>query len=237
MPTIVAQDLFRRSLILINAIGQGDVPEIEMMNDTMRTFNEMLDNWSTETLSVYGQNQYSLPLLAGVGTYTWGDGGTIDLDRPVHVVDANFRVNNTVTPVRIEGQDMFNAISSPADSAVIVERLTYINSYPLGTLKVWPIPMSDNTGLQVVTRRILSSITNLQQLIDVPPGYTKALRFNLAVDLWPEYSNPQTDIETIKRLAQDSKADIQRANSTDIEMSFSDIPGVGGVGEFNWGNI
>lgn len=225
MPSIVARDLFRRSLLLIGAIGQSDDPDPETFNDTMATFNDMLDNWSTETLSIYSADQFVFPLIAGKSTYTWGPGGDFDQPRPLYVTDANFTLGSNVAPVRIQPNDIFNLSPVAGTEGHYVQFITYVNEAPLGLLKVTPIPAANTSGLKLTVRRKLARIETLNQVIDLPEGYTKALRYNLAVDLWPEYPNPQVDINTIKQIATAAKADIQRANSVGIEMSFEDIPG------------
>jgi hypothetical protein len=227
MPTIVARVLFRRSLLLIGAIGQSEDPDAVMYNDAKDTFNDMLDNWSTETLSVFSADQFVFPLTAGKDTYTWGAGGDFGQSRPIYVIDANFTLGGNTAPVRILPNDLFNVSSASGVTAQYVQFVTYVNTAPLGILKVAPVPSADSMGLKLTARRKLTRVDNLDQVIDLPEGYTKALRYSLAVDLWPEYPNPTVDINTIKQIATASKADIQRANSVDIEMSFSDIPDSG----------
>jgi hypothetical protein len=227
MPTIVARDLLRRSLLLIGAIGQSEDPEAGMFNDAMDTFNDMLDNWSTETLSVFAADEFVFPLMSGKATYTWGPGGDFNQPRPIYVTDANFTLGSNTASVRILPNDIFNISSAADTSGQYVQFVTYVNESPLGILKVAPTPAADTAGLKLTVRRKLVRVSGLDQIIDLPEGYTKALRYNLAVDLWPEYPNPMVDINTIKQIATSSKADVQRSNSVDIEMSFSDIPDSG----------
>lgn len=234
MPTIITQDLLRRSLLKINAIAQGELPDPDMYNDALTTLNELLDNWSTETLSVYGQNNIIIPLTVGQSEYTWGIGEQIDSIRPVYIDSAVCVRNGVTTPIDVIPQDRFNLIQVPATAAQLIEKMSYINSHPAGILKVFPTPASGVGDIHAVVKRQLTQIDNLQQVIDLPPGYLRALLYAVAVDLWPDYSNPQTDIGTIKEIATGSKADLQRANSVDVEMDFRDVPTTGRNRDWDW---
>lgn len=231
--SITAFNLIRRSLYLINALAEGETPSAEQANDALSTLNEMIDAWSTQTLAVYGSVTDEFVLTPGVQSYTYGAGGTLDAQRPVYVDDAYCIRNGVTTPVRIITDDEWNRISLKAQPGAVAEELLWVNSYPLSEVHVWPIPDTAVTlGLSV--KRVLTSVPSLQTTIALPPGYIRALRYNLAVDLWPEYSNRLTDIGQVRKTAMDSKGDIKVANMQDITAKFDDVPNVDTARSWDW---
>ena len=234
--TITAKDLIRRSLILIQAVGQGEDFEIEQYNDGLISLNEMLDNWSLDNMIVYGSMNQSFDTVPGQDVYTIGPTGDFNTTRPVDVDGATCVRLGVSTGIRVISQAEYDRIPIKALAQPLIERLLYVNEYPLGKITIHPVP-TEVVTLNLRMNRILSNITDLQQVIDLPPGYLKALRFNLGVDLWPEYPNTTTDIATIKKIAATSLGDIQRSNSVDNVSTFTDVPGVtsnGGASSKAW---
>ncbi len=225
--TITAIDLIKRSLVLINAIAAGETPDAQQSNDALLTLNEMLDSWSTETLAVYRDDAASFITTIGKAVYTIGAGGDIDVERPVYLQTAYCVRAGVSTPIQVVNQSEYDAVSIKDMEQPIVEKLLYVNDHPLGKVTLSPVP-SEQVKVVYNAPRLLTNIANLQQLIILPPGYLRALRYCLAVDLWPEYNNPTTDINSIKAIAIKSKANVKVANMEDVLMAYTDIPGVGG---------
>lgn len=224
---ITALDLIQRSMKLINALAVGQtLDDGEDQQDALSTFNELLDNWNTEKISVYGKIPQDFPTQAGVKDYTIGPGGDFDTERPVYIDNAICIRSGVSYPIEIINQREYDRISLKSQPSGFVTRLLYTNSFPLGQVTVWPVPDTADLTLRLAIPRQLSNITTLSQVIYLPPGYLRALRFCLAVELWPEYTNPSTDIGTIKAIANSAKADISRANMVDPIAFFTDVPGV-----------
>lgn len=231
--TIVTSDLLRRSMYLINALAAGDVMDDMMANDALSTLNEMIDSWSTETLAVYGTDNDEFPMVPGKAIYTYGTGGDFNTQRPVFVDDMYMIRQGVTTPVKIITIEEYNAIAIKGQSQPLVERAYITNSYPLAKVTLWPIPSEANT-IGFTSNRVLTNIPDLTTVISLPPGYLRALRYCLAVDLWPEYPNSATDINTVKAIAVKAKANIKTANMPDIVASFEDVPKVEAGRSWDW---
>ena len=83
-------------------------------------------------------------------------------------------------------------------------------SYPTRNITLFPIPGS---GSEVVLylRTPLLDLTNLDAVVDFPPGYERAFRYNLAIELAPIYGKTITP-EIAARAAASIK-DLERLNS------------------------
>lgn len=231
--TIVTSDLIRRSMYLIGALAAGENMTSSMANDALSTLNEMIDSWSTETLAVYGTDNDEFPMVPGKAVYTLGAGGDFNVPRPVFVDDIYMIRQGITTPVEIIPIERYNAISVKNQSQPLIEKAYITNSFPLTKVILWPIPSEANT-IGFTSQRVLTLIPDLTTVISLPPGYLRALRYCLAVDLWPEYPNTTTDINTVKAIAIKAKANIKVANMQDIEATYEDVPRVESGRSWDW---
>lgn len=220
---ITALGLIRRAMLLINAVAAGEMPAEEELNDGLLTLREMIDNWNTKTLAVYSSLNENLQLVPGKSEYAWGPMGDFVSPRPVFLNNVTHVRNGVSTPVRIVAQEDYDLISIKGNPSPIVEQALYVNTHPQGRLIVWPVP-TEATVLNVNAAMQLTAPVTLQTLISLPPGYRQAMRYNLAVMLWPEYTNTSTDIDSIKQIARTSLGDVKRANITTPTMTFQDMP-------------
>lgn len=213
---IAATDLITSSMRLISAIATGETPNDDEISDGLLVLNDMLENWSTERLSVWGQADQVFNLVAGQSAYTIGPGGNFNTVRPVRISGAFSTVLGVDFPIDIITQQEYNEISLKTAQQQIVEKLVYVNDAPLGRITLYP-PPSGVVPITLSLDRVLTTpVVAATQLIG-PPGFTKALRFCLAAELAPEYGTSPPDM--VLQVAADAKADFKRANSIEWVMS------------------
>lgn len=210
MPSgIVVSDLIKSSMRLIGAIATGETPTAEEANDGLLVLNDMLENWSTESLSVWGSSNQTFNLVAGQAVYTIGPTGNWVTDRPQDIDDAYMRFSGVDFPVKVISQEQYNEINLKTMQQPIVERLLYVNEFPLGIVTVWPVP-TQALPITLTVRRILDFPVALTDTLTGPPGYLKALRYCLAVEFAPEFGIEPSP--TVVQVAADAKGDYKRAN-------------------------
>jgi hypothetical protein len=93
----------------------------------------------------------------------------------------------------------------------------YNPGYPLGTINLYPVPLSSAYTLHVNSYGELESFSNIADVYSLAPGYARAVIFNLALELAPDF-NKAAPPEVVKMAAQ-SKRYIKRINSPDVRMS------------------
>ena len=233
---IVAMDLIRRSMGLINAVAAGEIPSDADLNDGLITLNEMIDSWNLQSLAVYATANEQWDLVPGKATYQWGVGASLPdftTARPVEINNVTCVRNGFTTPVLIINQVEYDSISLKSTSQPLVERLLYVNDYPLGLVTLYPVP-SEVVTLSIDSLNALTGPVSLQTVLAFPPGYLRALRYNLAVELWPEYTNTTTDMASIKKIAADSFGEIKKSNMVQPVTTFESIPGVQTGRDWDW---
>lgn len=207
------RDLVKGSLRLIGAIAQGETPSAPEASDALTSLNGMLDGWSTEKLIIYDETFEDLTLIPSQQLYTIGSGGNFNTTRPLRISKAFIKKTNgsdyVEYPIEIANEDEWAMIASKSVSSTYPQKLYYEQAYPLGKIRLWPVPTEANT-LVLYSWKPLTAFASLDTTISIPPGYLRAIRYNLAMELAPEYGKP-TSTE-VMAIASESKTAIKRLN-------------------------
>lgn len=214
---IIVSDLITSSMRLIGAIATGETPTADEARDGLLVLNDMLENWSAERLSVWGTANETFSTVAGQAVYTIGPAGDFNTTRPVYITDAYCTFGGVDFPVSIWGQEEYNRISLKSMQQPIVEKLLYVNDAPLGLITLWPVP-SQVIPLVLSTGQVLTNPVTLATSLTGPPGFTKALRFCLAVEYAAEFGVSPPAI--VVQIAADSKGDYKRANMVPVVSTY-----------------
>lgn len=203
-----ARDLIEGALRLIRVKDAGESLPADEAADGLQALNDMLGSWNNEPALLYFERDNSLT-LTGAQTYTVGPGGDLDTTRPLRITDAFVRNQGIDYPVNIVGDNWYADVAYKATSGR-PEYLQYDADYPLGVIKLWPVGDSSYT-LYVTSHKQLPTFDNLSDSVNLPPGYERAIRYNLAVEQAPEYGAPLS--EAIVQRANEAKRNLKRINT------------------------
>ena len=167
----------------------------------------MLASWSNDSLMCYARVWESFPLVAGTAAYTIGTGQTFNTVRPIFIAGSYVRNVTTDTPVSVISDEIYNQQIMQKDTQGIPEMLNLDNAFPYGTIRLFPVPSSAYT-LFLLTEKQLSSFT-LNQTVSLPPGWKRALIYNLPEELAGDYG--QEVPASVQKIALSSKTAIKRA--------------------------
>lgn len=233
MPSIVAADLITSSMRLIGALATNETPTANETADALLVLNDMLESWSTDELMVYVCRDIVVPLSVGVATYTLGPTGGVVTARPQRIDTAFARWQGVDYPVDPTSEtSRYDEISLKTQGGVTPELLLHEASFPDATITVWPVPSLPGVVLYLTVPTALTQVTSPAATLSYPPGYSKALRYCLGVELAPEYGIAVS--ERVAKVAVDAKADVMRANMY-TPMSAEDPAIMGGSGATSLG--
>lgn len=210
---MTVQELINSSLRLIGVLAAGETPSTDESNDALAALNAMIEAWDTQHVAVYTIRDETFPLIAAQQSYTIGSGGNFDTDRPVKIEAANIITSGLTIPVKIINSIQWAAITEKGLSGTLPLQLYNDNAYPLATLKLWPKP-SGTPSLQLFMWQKIAGTLALLDNIALPPGYLKAVRYNLALDLAPEFGRPVDPI--VAQTAQAAKAALGGLNASNF---------------------
>lgn len=222
------RDIITASLRLIGAIAPGESIEAAEAIDGLASLNRLLDSWSNDSLAAYVSPIEEFNLTPGVGSYTIGVGGAFNTQRPTKYNQATLKITNSGTPVEYMMQqatlEEWASIGQKSLSSNISNTFYVDVGYPLDTLLLWPVP-SQASKIVLYTQKLLSTITTLDSPIVFPPGYERALVYNFAMEIAPEYGKAPSEL--IMNAAIESKAAFKRTNHKTINLRVDEalVPG------------
>lgn len=137
------------------------------------------------------------PFIPGGGG--GGGGGNTGYPSPIDI------------PIEKLNMDQYNAIAVKNTASVFPLKFYDDGNYPLRTLTFWPIPTQIN-GCRLWLWQPLVDPETIDDEVNFPKGYERALRYALAVEIAAEFGKEVPDV--VKRIANNSKALIKRLNSS-----------------------
>jgi len=207
--------------LTVVATSSATSPTTEQRNDGLTAFQSLLDSWNTENLTLFSVRENSFTLSIGVSSYTVGSGATVNVTRPMQILQAYVRDSGGNNyPLNIRTRDQWNMIGNRSSiiTSQIPTDIFYDPTYANGVIGVFPYPLAAYTVF-FDSYDPLSTVSTLTQTISFPPGYERAFVFNLAVEISAQTGIPLPQSGTnIQKLAEDSLANIKRINAGNREI-------------------
>lgn len=200
------------ALRLIGQLAEGEEPSIETANDCLLALNQMLDSWSTESLSVYSTQDQTFDWLPNQRTQTLGPTGDFVGNRPVWLDDSTYfkdATTNVSYGVKFLNQLQYDGIAVKTVTSTYPQVMFVNMEMPNIRMYIYPVPTR-------VLEWHFISVTELTQpaalttTLVIPPGYLRAFRFNLACEIAAEFGVEPS--ATVKQIAMASKRDLKRIN-------------------------
>jgi hypothetical protein len=184
------------------------------------TLNFLLAHWQALGLPIWCRKVTSKTLTASDGSYSIGNGGDINVNQPLAIVQAWLRDATNTTyptdiPLNIIGQQEYYQLSSKSDVSRPVS-LYYDRAYDgaankgassVGNIYLWPLPdtvTATNCTLYLLYQRPLLDFNASADALDMPQEWYEAVRLNLAYKLAPEYGMQASDYDRLKVEARDA---------------------------------
>ena len=229
--------ILTRAVRLLGAVAQGTPLAAGDAADALTALNGMLQSWNIESLAVYTENFDPYNLVPGQQFYTIGPTGNIALApqlRPSSLYRAQLKVTDTTPnlfrPIELINDEEWSDLRLQQISTAYPTKLYNDGNFPNMGLYLYPIP---TMAYQLIlwTWNQISIITDLNADLSLPPGYERAIIYNLAVEIAAEYGKvPSPDVT---RIANDSLALIKRINSPNNTLK-CDAAVLSGSRAFNW---
>lgn len=205
-----AQTIINRALRLIGALASGETPTSDESSDALTALNAMLASWQAEKLVVYAFVDTAFTMTPSDASYTVGPSANFNLTpRPPKIEQCFVRASNIDYPVELIDRERWYNIADKTSTSDIPQYAYYEPSLTTGTLQLYPVPSAANS-LHIVTWSSVAELATVGTTVTLPQGYERALAYNLAVELAPEYTADPS--ATVLGIARESKAAIRRAN-------------------------
>lgn len=217
-----------RALQLIGEKGIGDSLTANEQTAYLSALNAMMESWSLERLMVYQILDEVFALTAGDGSYTIGSGGDFNTTRPIKIDGAVIRdSDNSDCGVEILGADAWRRIVQKTSTGNSYPQYLYYDSAyssALGTINLYPEPQA-SLSIVLSSWKQLQTFALISTTVALPPGYQRAIEYNLAIELAGGFIDPA---QSVVKIARESKAAIKRVNLPDLSMTLN--PAIAGMG-------
>jgi hypothetical protein len=225
-----ALDIIKDSLKKIGVIASGEALSSEEAADGLRALNNMIASWNTQNLIMLGLTIEEFTLTPAQNSYTLGSGGNFNTSVPIRT-DAAFikDTDGTEFPIEMIDNIRWGQITVKSSSASY-PRYIYIDyNYPLQKVYLYPTPSEANT-LILHNYRKLSSFATLTTSASLPDGYERAVIYNLALELAPDYGKEPSAL--ILKIAEEGLANVKRVNIKPRTLRVDEA--VGGKGAYDY---
>lgn len=186
-----ARDIISLALRDAGIVGTGQTPNPQDTNDALTRLNSMIAQWQRKRWLVYYLRSASLT-ATGAETYTIGSGGDFNVTRPDRLEQGCFarQLPGGANPIDypltlIEAREDYNLIGLK-NLASFPQIIFYEAQYPLGIIRVWPVP-NDQYAIHLNMKAVLQSFSDLNTVFAMPLEYEEAIRFNLISRLRSAY--------------------------------------------------
>jgi len=204
---------------LLGLVASGNaLPEADYQ-DNLRALNQMIDSWNTERLMIYNTIDQVFTWPAGQITRHLGPSGEFIGVRPIALDDSTYYrdpTNNVSFGIKFINQQQYDGIAVKTVTSTYPQVMWINMEYPDISMTVYPKPTRDLEWHFISVQEIDQPATLLTD-IALPPGYLRAFRYNLALELAPEFNMEPS--AQVKRIAMTSKRDLKRQNNPDDVMS------------------
>lgn len=212
-------DLISGSMRLLGVLASGEAPSSSEATDALSALNDMIDTWSNESLLIPNKVREVFPLVAGKGSYTMGPAGDFNTSRPMKIEKALVQLvssNPSIEiPMDILTEEQYAGIILKGNQSTYPLYLYEENTFPLDTVNVWSVPSAVN-NIVLYSWKPLTQVASLSTVLSLPPGYQRALRYSLAVEIAPEYGKEPSSV--VVEIASAARAAVKRMNSKPLFM-------------------
>lgn len=238
----------------MQAPGRGMSPE--QLGEITFFLNRLLDSWNTMRNRIFQIAQTVYPLTANLQYYLIGPGaapatingisyGAFNTARPTSITRAQLIYQTAPQelnlPLTIIDAGTQSNIRVPGIFSLPLELYFdggYSQSVPTGLASIFLYPgPALGYSLRLYTPQALNAALNSGDTLFAPPGYARALTYNLALELPGSYRKELSalDREEIRTIAQDSRYWVESINApceeAEVDIPTSHRPG---RSRFNW---
>ncbi len=183
--SLSAADIVTQARSLIGIQADEDPLEDHELQRGLTWLNMLLKGWQADGVRTWTLTEGQLSLVQGQVSYVFGVGGDV-ATVPFDMDDV--RINRSSTDLQMLQMSRQEYFSMPnKTSQGYPTQYYYDRQRDTGVLYVWMAPDSTGGTLKFTYRRIIDSIINANDTLDLPQEWYLAITYGLAKLLIPQY--------------------------------------------------
>jgi hypothetical protein len=232
-------DLISAALIEIGVLSGTEVPDNSDAAVASTILDQMLDSLQADRLWIFAiQRMLFVPAVLQQ-TYTLGPGGNFNVSpRPAKVTRYGVvSLSNPIQPIELPIDSLTEAqwqsIPVKNITSALPQRVWDDQQFPLRNLNFFPVP---NVLVNFTVYQWAALTTWPDYVTDVtfPPGYMKALRLSLAIELAPSFGATAMVTPLLIKLAETAVGRIKAMNAPLIDLKCDPMLQSPETGIYNW---
>lgn len=217
-----ALEIIESAMGKLGLIGPGDTVAPEDSDVCLNRLNTLVDSWENENLFAYTTTDTTFTLPANTTSRTIGPAMEINVARPVKILRGSFvrvdSIDYRLTPV---SEAEYNDISLKSSVGTLTPSVCfYDGGVPTGIVYFWPMAAT-SVEVHLITPESGGTAASLSTEYVFPPGYQRALEYNLAVEIAPDFDQEPTRM--LMGAAANSKRALKRTNSRIPQLDMEQI--------------
>jgi hypothetical protein len=210
--------LINSALGLIGVLASGETPNSDETADALLALQQLMASFSANELADFATRTETIATAASTQSYAFAGA------RPKKILSADYLVAGINTPVQVLGPEGWAARPGKALTAPQVEAIYCDYAYPTVAVLVAPIPTAIGS-LRLYCTVDFQTMATVGTSFDMPEGYERMVKYNLAVDLCPIFNRPCPP--EVAAIAASSKASlIEMVASNKAGKSKLEVPPV-----------
>lgn len=216
-----------RALRAVGVLASGETASAAEQDDAFNALNMMLNAWEAQNLTLYKQTRVTHTLSASTQSYAIGPAATIACDpAPVWIHEAGLIIDTSAStpteiPIEVLTRKRQAEIVQKTLTSTLPMAVAYSREQPNGTVTVYPVPSVSTVQLVLYVAQGVPQFDDVEDDVELLPGYAEAVIFQLARRLAPEYG--RTLDPQILQLATDAFEIIKRTNINKDELSIDPV--------------
>lgn len=235
--TETALDIITKALKRLGVISGTETPSADLAADGLDRLTGLVETWSTESLTLWTVNVQTTPILVSHQPYTLGPApaDVVLPYRPAWCERVSVILPGTPETeffLDPQSRDEWQFKRQKALASTQPTQFYYEADWPAGKLYLWPVFSGGSvSSIRMYLPSPLTLPLMLTTVFSQPPGYSRAIRDWLAIELAPEVG--RVIDSALVASAIDAKSQLQRVNFRSRELAMP--PGLGGcAGGYNW---
>lgn len=173
-------DLVSGALQKIKVLRSGETADADDSALVLTDLRRMLRTWATRGIRLWLTEEQVVTLAADTATYTLNP-------RTLEIRYAYRRSGNNDTPIQIFDREEYMRLPNKSVSGAPYA-LWHDRQYNQTQIKVYPVPNAVGDTLRLTTKRQIQDVTALGENVELPPEWSEAIVYNLAVRIAPAFS-------------------------------------------------
>lgn len=188
--------MLQAAVQFLGVLDSGEGLSTQQKNDGLAAANNLLDNWSSESVFIPSDTLVSaIPVVAGTQSYTIGPTETIGVTRPVKIEAASFlNASGEGGPIEVVDEKKWASLPDRQSQSNHIRFLFYDRGLPTGTIYLSPVPLSTNPTLELHVWAPLTEFADLTTTITFAPGYLRPFIEALAIEIAPQYDMSPSEV-------------------------------------------